>query len=93
MTAGTMAPTTTTTTTGGGLASNSNHSLGGSGTPGVGRGKGSQNAAGGKNVVTVKPVPGSSRAYPRGVGLDFRKLGALTLLNYIDHHGKNVRVL
>jgi hypothetical protein len=28
-----------------------------------------------------------SRSYPRGVGLDFRKLGALTLLSYIDHHG------
>lgn len=28
-----------------------------------------------------------SRSYPRGVGLDFRKLAGLTLLNYIDHHG------
>ena len=28
-----------------------------------------------------------SRAYPRGVGLDFRKLGGLSLLSYIDHHG------
>jgi hypothetical protein len=28
-----------------------------------------------------------SRSYPRGGGLDFRKLAGLTLLNYIDHHG------
>ena len=27
-----------------------------------------------------------SRSYPRGVGLDFRKLTGLTLLSYIDHH-------
>ena len=29
-----------------------------------------------------------SRSYPRGVGLDFRKLAGLTLISYIDHHGK-----
>ena len=28
-----------------------------------------------------------SRSYPRGVGLDFRKLAGLTLFSYIDHHG------
>lgn len=28
-----------------------------------------------------------SRSYPRGVGLDFRKLAGLTLMGYIDHHG------
>jgi len=28
-----------------------------------------------------------SRSYPRGVGLDFRKLAGLTLMSYIDHHG------
>jgi hypothetical protein len=28
-----------------------------------------------------------SRSYPRGVGLDFRKLAGLTLVSYIDHHG------
>jgi len=32
-----------------------------------------------------------SRSYPRGVGLDFRKLAGLTLMSYIDHHGVNVR--
>lgn len=32
-----------------------------------------------------------SRSYPRGVGLDFRKLAGLTLLSYIDHHGVTVR--
>ena len=31
---------------------------------------------------------GHSRSYPRGVGLDFRKLGGLTLVGYIDHHGE-----
>ena len=29
-----------------------------------------------------------SRSYPRGVGLDFRKLAGLTLMSYIDHHGE-----
>ena len=29
-----------------------------------------------------------SRSYPRGVGLDFRKLAGVTLASYIDHHGK-----
>ena len=28
-----------------------------------------------------------SRSYPRGVGIDFRKLAGLTLMSYIDHHG------
>lgn len=28
-----------------------------------------------------------SRSYPRGVGLDFRKLAGLTLASYIEHHG------
>lgn len=38
------------------------------------------------------PAKGShSRSYPRGVGLDFRKLAGLTLLGYIDHHGVTVR--
>lgn len=32
-----------------------------------------------------------SRSYPRGVGLDFRKLTSLTLLSYVDHHGVQVR--
>ena len=29
-----------------------------------------------------------SRSYPRGVGIDFRKLAGLTLMSYIDHHGE-----
>lgn len=33
-----------------------------------------------------------SRSYPRGVGLDFRKLAGLTLLSYIDHHGAYSRL-
>ena len=33
------------------------------------------------------PKTGHSRSYPRGVGLDFRKLAGLTLIGYIDHHG------
>lgn len=35
--------------------------------------------------------PSHSRSYPRGVGLDFKKLAGLTLMSYIDHHGVNVR--
>jgi hypothetical protein len=34
-----------------------------------------------------------SRSYPRGVGLDFRKLGGLTLVSYIDHHGASMCLL
>jgi len=37
------------------------------------------------------PKTGPSRSYPRGVGLDFRKLPGLTLVSYIDHHGVKVR--
>jgi len=29
-----------------------------------------------------------SRSYPRGVGLDFRKLPGMTLVSYIDQHGE-----
>jgi len=32
-----------------------------------------------------------SRSYPRGVGIDFRKLSNCTLTAYIDHHGVTVR--
>jgi SAGA-associated factor 29 len=32
-----------------------------------------------------------SRSYPRGVGLDFKKLPGLTLMSYIDHHSVPVR--
>lgn len=48
-----------------------------SGSGGGGRGRGS-----GSSKTT------HSRSYPRGVGLDFRKLAGLTLMGYIDHHGK-----
>jgi hypothetical protein len=34
-----------------------------------------------------KSIKNASRSYPRGVGLDFRKLAGLTLVSYIDHHG------
>jgi len=37
------------------------------------------------------PKTSHSRSYPRGVGLDFRKLPGLTLVSYIDHHGVKVR--
>jgi hypothetical protein len=37
------------------------------------------------------PKTGHSRSYPRGVGLDFRKLPGLTLVSYIDHHGTYFR--
>ena len=32
-----------------------------------------------------------SRSYPRGVGIDFRKLSNWTLMSYIDYHGVSVR--
>lgn len=32
-----------------------------------------------------------SRSYPRGVGLDFKKLPCLTLMSYIDHHNVPIR--
>jgi len=46
-----------------------------------------------KSVTKKKtgPKTGHSRSYPRGVGLDFRKLPGLTLVSYIDHHGVKVR--
>lgn len=42
----------------------------------------------GTKKKTTKSV---SRSYPRNVGVDFRKLAGLTLVNYIDHHGACVR--
>jgi hypothetical protein len=48
----------------------------------------STNATG--NKVARRPThvkPSHSRSYPRGVGLDFRKLPGISLINYIDHHG------
>lgn len=44
---------------------------------------------GGRRSTVGKPT--HSRSYPRGVGLDFRKLAGLTLTGYIDHHGVSVR--
>jgi hypothetical protein len=38
--------------------------------------------------VTKPWKPMQSRSYPRGVGLDFRKLAGLTLQSFIDHHGE-----
>uniref|UniRef100_A0A7S2YU48 SGF29 C-terminal domain-containing protein n=1 Tax=Entomoneis paludosa TaxID=265537 RepID=A0A7S2YU48_9STRA len=58
-----------------------------------------RNSTGGRTVGSKKRAPSAggvtksstSRSYPRGVGLDFRKLAGLTLLGYIDHHGVQVR--
>jgi len=47
--------------------------------------------SGGSKTVKKKTFKTVSRSYPRGVGLDFRKLAGLTLVSYIDHHGVNVR--
>ena len=51
----------------------------------------STNAGTGKEKVARKANIAArqthSRSYPRGVGLDFRKLAGITLINYIDHHG------
>eukprot|EP00523_Entomoneis_sp_CCMP467_P000696 CAMPEP_0168742974 /NCGR_PEP_ID=MMETSP0724-20121128/13319_1 /TAXON_ID=265536 /ORGANISM="Amphiprora sp., Strain CCMP467" /LENGTH=294 /DNA_ID=CAMNT_0008790553 /DNA_START=34 /DNA_END=918 /DNA_ORIENTATION=- len=52
---------------------------------GMGGAKGGRRAVGGVNKTST------SRSYPRGVGLDFRKLAGLTLMSYIDHHGVQVR--
>ena len=49
----------------------------------VGKGGGSSGRGRGSGSKTTH-----SRSYPRGVGLDFRKLAGLTLMGYIDHHGK-----
>jgi len=46
-------------------------------------------SSGGINPTPTKTT--HSRSYPRGVGLDFRKLAGLTLMTYIDHHGVPVR--
>ena len=43
-------------------------------------------ARGGSRKSSSK-VSHGSRSYPRGVGVDFRKLAGMTLLNYVDHHG------
>lgn len=54
----------------------------------------SVNVGGNGGIQTAKPrrssgsKAGQSRSYPRGVGVDFRKVAGLTLLNYIDHQGK-----
>lgn len=40
---------------------------------------------------TKTPKSTQTRSYPRGVGLDFRKLGSLTLQSFIEHHGVHVR--
>ena len=49
--------------------------------PAAGRGSGRKNST--KNSSTKN----IARAYPRGLGVDFRKLAGLTLMGYIDHHG------
>lgn len=51
------------------------------GTTGTGKEKGVRKA----NITGSRQT--HSRSYPRGVGLDFRKLAGITLINYIDHHG------
>merc|ERR1719491_2376672 len=47
--------------------------------------------AGGRGRGITSGKATHSRSYPRGVGLDFRKLAGLTLNSYIDHHGVPVR--
>jgi SGF29 tudor-like domain/Sin3 binding region of histone deacetylase complex subunit SAP30 len=52
------------------------------------KGSFSSHATGNKVVRRSSHVkPSHSRSYPRGVGLDFRKLPGISLINYIDHHG------
>jgi len=54
---------------------------------------GKHDPEGSKSATKKKtgPKTSHSRSYPRGVGLDFRKLPGLTLVSYIDHHGVKVR--
>ena len=47
----------------------------------------STSGKGGRGRVAGSGKTTHSRSYPRGVGLDFRKLAGLTLMGYIDHHG------
>lgn len=54
--------------------------------------RGPKSAPAARGQKPVKPI--QSRSYPRGVGLDFRKLAGLTLQSFIDHHGElNVQVV
>jgi hypothetical protein len=56
-----------------------------------GTGGGGGGGPGGSGTKAPRRSSGNkshSRSYPRGVGLDFRKLAGLTLLSYIDHHGE-----
>ena len=69
------AGTTATTTNGGNNNNNNNNNNNGSSTKIPRRTSGKSN---------------HSRSYPRGVGLDFRKLAGLTLVSYIDHHGTSI---
>jgi hypothetical protein len=50
--------------------------------------KGSDHNKTSGSATKKKTVKSVSRSYPRGVGMDFRKLAGLTLVNYIDHHGE-----
>ena len=53
-----------------------------------GAGSSSATTKSGHTKKKTGPKTGHSRSYPRGVGLDFRKLAGLTLVSYIDHHGE-----
>jgi hypothetical protein len=48
---------------------------------------------GGRRLSGNKQQHNPSRSYPRGVGLDFRKLPGLSLINYVDHHGMYPRAV
>jgi hypothetical protein len=76
-------PFTGNTTSTGGRGSG-----GGGGGRGGGGGAGRGGSGGGGGGGTSSSNKTTSRSYPRGVGPDFRKLTGLTLLSYIDHHGK-----
>ncbi|KAL7580758.1 hypothetical protein ACA910_001040 [Epithemia clementina (nom. ined.)] len=80
------------TTTSGKAEATTGGTTGGGPTTASGRGFGGKGRRGGSNAgKTGGGSGGTSRSYPRGVGLDFRKLAGLTLLSYIDHHGVQVR--
>ena len=79
-------PQTPTMSSSAGAKSDASTTVSGGG--GGGRGFGGKGRRGGSNAGKAAGAGGGmSRSYPRGVGLDFRKLAGLTLLGYIDHHG------
>jgi hypothetical protein len=65
--------------------SNTNATAAATSSTNAGSGTGKEKSVRKANIAGARQT--HSRSYPRGVGLDFRKLAGITLINYIDHHG------